>query len=756
METKENAAESQPRVLSRGIRRTIQVRWPVYLVLAATLSTVGCSFGKGQGKGGGGHILTSGPLSLPVLSSFPAGCFSAAVGANFTCQITASGGTLPYTWKVKGLPSGLSSSTSINTMTVTVSGAATSQDIVGGRATSYTVTVCVTDAALTQVCLGSQNDQFQISVSLAQGPGPLTITTQNPLPNASVGTAYLVNFTSSGGTIPYNYSLASGSAVPAGLSLASDGGVSGTPTAAGTYQFTIQVADSSTPPQTASANFTLTVSAISTGCSTNPGLTLCGLYWFGVRGFDENGAPTAMGGAFTVDSSGNFSGEAILNDSANGFAQMTVTGGSFTMDPSRDGRGLVTLNSSNGAIATFRFVLGGAQIPIEEFENSGPRVGTRAEGFLIGPEIAPITSIPAGTDLALGMLGANGANQKAGLLGLFTIGANGCDGSNGSFNSLEPFVTNTAGKVNTGLTATGSCTASDANGIGTAQFTISGGTPYTKNTLQFTYIIATNSNRGLQAILFLEEDAVGTNQPLLVAFGAKNTFFGLSFGGLGPCLFSEQGTIDGTVNPHTAIASITRFTPTGTTETGTLSGVIDQNAAGTATTQAAWAYTSYSVDGNGVGTLSGAGQNNIDVVLGGAFFTMDESSEVRTGILSQQNFTALEAGSVLRSATGGPATSGPGDMIGVIGFTGAAAGTFSGAVDWISGKGAFPGASLSGAYGAPNYASIDSTTGRGTGNITLTSGANSSSTNVVVYAERHAAFLMLDMQSNDPDVEVVQ
>jgi len=688
----------------------------------------------------------------------PAGCSSATAGAPspYNCAITASGGTQPYTWSVSGLPSGVSSSPSQNTTTLTVSGTPDSQDAVGGRATTYTVTLCVSDATSAKVCLGTQAQRFQITVRPAAGT--LTITTQNPLPYAYVGANYTQLIKTAGGGSPYTFVLAPGSALPASLELSASGQISGSPTTAGPYQFTVNVTDSSTPQQPASANFTLTVNTTSTGCAANPGNSLCGLYWFGVRGFNSTNGPTALGGAFTVDSSGNFSGEVISNDSVSGFAQTAVTSGSFAMDPSGDGRGILTLNSSGGAIATLRFVLAGSStIPVEEFETSGSRLGTSAAGFLIGPETAPVPAIAGNTDLAVRLIGANGASQKTGLLGLFTVGAHGCDGSNGSFNSLEPFVTNTAGTVHTGLTATGSCTAPDANGVGSAQFTISGGTPYTSNTLHFIYVEAATGGT-LQAVLLLQTDAMSANQPLLAAFARPNYFFGLSFGGLGPCLFAEQGTIDGSVDPHTAIASITRFSPTsGATGTGTVSGVIDQNAAGSLTTQAAWAYTNYSVDANGVGTLSGAGLKNIDVVLSSnGFLTMDESAEVRTGRFIQQNSTALAPGGVLGSAEGAPTTSGPGGIIGVVRDTGSTAGTFTGTVDYIKGNGAFPGATLGGTYGAPNYVSIEPTTGRGTGNVSFTYGNNSSSTNVVIYAARFAAFLVLDMQSTNPDVEIVQ
>jgi hypothetical protein len=71
---------------------------------------------------------------------------------------------------------------------------------------------------------------------------PLAITTVS-LPVGTAGTVYSQALAASGGTAPYTWSTTSG-AVPPGLTLSSAGAVSGTPTTAGAYAFTAQVADS--------------------------------------------------------------------------------------------------------------------------------------------------------------------------------------------------------------------------------------------------------------------------------------------------------------------------------------------------------------------------------------------------------------------------------------------------------------------------------------------------------------------------------
>jgi hypothetical protein len=88
----------------------------------------------------------------------------------------------------------------------------------------------------------------------------LVIYTSSPLPTGTIDTAYATYLVALGATPPYTWSIASGS-LPAGLSLDSaTGAITGTPTAAGTANFTVQVEDSGSSPQTVTKNFDLMVS----------------------------------------------------------------------------------------------------------------------------------------------------------------------------------------------------------------------------------------------------------------------------------------------------------------------------------------------------------------------------------------------------------------------------------------------------------------------------------------------------------------
>jgi hypothetical protein len=71
---------------------------------------------------------------------------------------------------------------------------------------------------------------------------PLAITTTT-LPNGTTGAAYNFTLVATGGAPPYTFALVSG-ALPTGLNLGAGGSISGIPTAAGTFTFTVRVTDS--------------------------------------------------------------------------------------------------------------------------------------------------------------------------------------------------------------------------------------------------------------------------------------------------------------------------------------------------------------------------------------------------------------------------------------------------------------------------------------------------------------------------------
>jgi len=95
----------------------------------------------------------------------------------------------------------------------------------------------------------------------SEGPGQPTITAGSP-PAGATGIAYPgYTFTvASGGAPPFTWSETG--ALPPGLALSSAGQLTGTPVAAGTYAFTVRVADSSTPALTGTLPVSLKIDAV--------------------------------------------------------------------------------------------------------------------------------------------------------------------------------------------------------------------------------------------------------------------------------------------------------------------------------------------------------------------------------------------------------------------------------------------------------------------------------------------------------------
>jgi hypothetical protein len=106
-----------------------------------------------------------------------------------------------------------------------------------------------------------------------------------PFHTGEVGVAYApVALSATGGVQPYTWSVVAG-ALPAGLSIGSDGTVSGSPTNAGNFSFTIQAADSgnSMATVTGSVGIAAALSATlrsdcATQCSVELGCNVCGAF----------------------------------------------------------------------------------------------------------------------------------------------------------------------------------------------------------------------------------------------------------------------------------------------------------------------------------------------------------------------------------------------------------------------------------------------------------------------------------------------
>ena len=300
-----------------------------FAVLAVCTGIGGCSSSSGSVK------ITS--------TSLPGG----NVGSPYAATVTATGGSAPFMWSIESgsLTAGLSLGSSA-TRSITIAGTPTAQ-------ADSNFTIMVTDSK------GSFSRQ---PLTIAIGaPLPLAVT-KTKLPGGVPNQVYAgATLQASGGVPPLTWTITSGS-LPAGLSLASTGVISGTPTAVGTANFTVQVADSEAAPMTATANLSITVGNLA---------VLNGDYAFEFSGFNSGGQ-VAIAGSFTADGAGTITnGVEDANTMAGPPKNQTFTG-TYTLGS--DNRGQLVFSSLTGS-PTYAFAIdpAGAHGRLIEFDSSGIR-----------------------------------------------------------------------------------------------------------------------------------------------------------------------------------------------------------------------------------------------------------------------------------------------------------------------------------------------------------------------------------------------
>lgn len=168
-------------------------------------------------------------------------------------------------------------------------------------------------------CLGTQN--FTLNVICP------TITLA-ALPGGTAGTAYSVSNLASGGSAPYNLSL-SGGALPPGVVI-SGNGLTGTPTQAGAFDFTLLATDASGCANSRSYTVTVVCPTITLTPASLPPATLNTAYPQTVSASPAGGnysfavTSGALPSGLTLNSNGSFSGAPTLSGTFN--FRITATG----------------------------------------------------------------------------------------------------------------------------------------------------------------------------------------------------------------------------------------------------------------------------------------------------------------------------------------------------------------------------------------------------------------------------------------------
>ncbi len=245
----------------------------------------------------------------------PASLPGGTAGTAYSRTVSATGGTGSYAFSVSAgaLPAGLS----LNAATGVISGTPT-----GAGASSFTIRA--TDGI---GATGSRAYSVTIAAAIIVNPASL--------PNGTVGTAYSRTVSATGGTGSKTFSVSAG-ALPAGLSLnAATGVISGTPTSAGVYNFTIRGTDSIGAIGTRAYSVTINP-AIVVNPTTLPGGTLGTAY-------SQTVSATGGTGSYTYSVSAGSLGAGLTLNASTGVISGT---------PSTTGTRSFTIRATDGIGAT--------------------------------------------------------------------------------------------------------------------------------------------------------------------------------------------------------------------------------------------------------------------------------------------------------------------------------------------------------------------------------------------------------------------
>ncbi|PVM89853.1 autotransporter outer membrane beta-barrel domain-containing protein [Caulobacter radicis] len=347
----------------------------------------------------------------PAPGSLPQG----TVAASYNVSFSGSGGTGPYTITLDSgtLPDGLTFSGS------SISGVPTE----GG---SFPITIRAQDSTAGGTYSGTQ------AYTLVVAAPSITVSPASPLTGGTIAAPYTATVTASGGTAPYTF--AWNGSLPPGLTLSAGGGISGTPTGAGTYNFNIEATDSSTGGGTGAGGryvhsqaYAITIAAPTLSLSPNTPATNATIATAYTRTFAASGGtgPYTYAQAGTLPTGLSFSGDQLSGTPTQGGGPFTF---SITATDSSSGSGpfQITENYSLTVDAPTITVSPGSLTSV----TTGTTVNQTitASGGTSGYTFAHTGTLPTGLSLSTG-------GQITGTVtgaGVFTFTVTATDSSSGA------------------------------------------------------------------------------------------------------------------------------------------------------------------------------------------------------------------------------------------------------------------------------------------------------------------------------------
>ena len=678
-------------------------------------------------------VVMGAPLALSITTtSLPNGSFNTA----YSTTVSATGGIAPYTFSLDGasnpLPAGLNPiSTSSN------------QGVISGTPTTAgTFTNIIVDVTDTLSAVAQHT--FTLTIT---APALVIAPNTSSLPNGTQGNAYTTAITASGGVPPYTFSLdAASAAPPAGLgfsSTSSQATISGTPTATGTTSgIIVDVADSSSPAQTAQQTYSLTIVP---ACGTGSEALLTGQYAFVANGFDASGpvanGPVAIGATFNADGLGHIAttvGVEDINSTGGLNLNQSIDSANSSYTVGSDHRGCMTIAVTGQPTRFFRFSLGAISSGVAstghiiEFDSTGENVA----GTLRKQNSGAFSTSSITGSFAFGVSAPESGGGKFAAVGMLSLNGGG------TVNTTSVLDTNDNGAIDgagstypaSPVPITGGSYSISANGRGTLSFTPTG----LSTTNAIVYVVSSSE------VLVLSQDAQPANFAYTgSALKQSGSFSASSLSA--PMVLYASGLGSAPAPPITTQTEMGIVT---VPSSGNLSYSGFKNDSGSVTTESSGGPVSYSVASNGRVTISGGGGTPLFyLVSANEAFALFTNNSVESGFVEPQSgssFSASSASGTYAFGTIHPEDSSVDLNTGVATFDGA--GSVSGTSDdnSLGGGGSL---NASQTFGPQSY-SIDS---NGTGHIPASCTITSSCENMFIVISSTKAVLMDTTSSPTPN-----